>query len=103
MILLLLLAVLFFGIEVNGARSWFGFFGVHLQISELVKPFFIILMANFLSKSKMNMLATEAVVAVLVAAAMSAKAAWTISKVRTVIKTKQVLENTVKANAGAAK
>lgn len=57
LILLLLLAVLFFGTEVNGARSWFGFFGVHLQISELVKPFFIILMANFLSKSKMNMLA----------------------------------------------
>lgn len=51
----------------------------------------------------MNMLATEAVVAVLVAAAMSAKAAWTISKVRTVRKTKQVLENTAKANAGVAK
>lgn len=50
--LLSLLLILFFGVEVNTARSWFSFFGFHLQISEVVKPFYIIIIAYFLSTYK---------------------------------------------------
>lgn len=52
--LLGLLLVLFFGVEVNFAKSWFSFFGVQLQISEVVKPFFILVIAHFLATSKIS-------------------------------------------------
>lgn len=50
--LIALMLVLFFGVEVNAAKSWFSFFGFHLQISEVVKPFYIIVIAYFLSSYK---------------------------------------------------
>lgn len=51
-ILTSLLLLFFFGVEVNGSVSWFNIFGLHLQVSELSKPFFIIIIAWFLSTSK---------------------------------------------------
>lgn len=41
----LLVAVLFFGQEVKGARRWINVFGVGVQPSEFVKPAFVILCA----------------------------------------------------------
>lgn len=52
--LLGLLLVLFFGVEVNFARSWFSFFGVQLQISEVIKPFFILVIAHYLATAKVS-------------------------------------------------
>lgn len=52
--LLLLIGVLLFGDKVNGAKAWFNFGGIHLQPSEIIKPFFIILIAGFLSESKVK-------------------------------------------------
>ncbi len=43
--LVLLVAVLFFGQEVKGARRWINLLGVTVQPSEFVKPAFIILAA----------------------------------------------------------
>lgn len=48
-----LFLVLIFGLRVNASKSWFFLFGVHLQISEFVKPFFIVVIAQFLSSSKL--------------------------------------------------
>lgn len=47
------LVVLFFGTVVNGSKSWLVFFGIHLQVEEFLKPFFIVMMANFLAYSKL--------------------------------------------------
>ncbi|MGI9408184.1 MAG: FtsW/RodA/SpoVE family cell cycle protein, partial [Hyphomicrobiaceae bacterium] len=41
----LIVGVLFFGPEINGARRWVRFLGQSLQPSEFLKPAFIILMA----------------------------------------------------------
>ena len=43
--LVLLVAVLFFGQEVKGARRWINLLGVSVQPSEFVKPAFVILCA----------------------------------------------------------
>lgn len=43
--LVLLVAVLFFGQEVKGARRWMNLLGVSVQPSEFVKPAFVILCA----------------------------------------------------------
>jgi cell division protein FtsW len=47
--LFLMVLVLFFGQEVKGAKRWISIFGFSLQPSELMKPFFSVLMAIFLS------------------------------------------------------
>lgn len=47
-----LLLVLFFGINVNGATSWFRIKSVSFQPSELFKFFYIIFMARTISKAK---------------------------------------------------
>lgn len=52
LIILSFLTVLIFGTVVNGSKSWLIIFGVHLQIEELLKPFFIIVISYFLSYSK---------------------------------------------------
>ncbi len=49
-LVILLALVLIFGIEVNNARSWFDIFGVRIQISEIAKPFFFIVLAVFLTE-----------------------------------------------------
>lgn len=51
-IILMFLVVLTFGTEINSSKSWLVLFGVHLQIEELLKPFFIIVMSYFLAHSK---------------------------------------------------
>lgn len=49
-IILVLLSILFvIGIEAKGAVRWIDIFGVRLQFSEIAKPFFIIVLANYLA------------------------------------------------------
>lgn len=54
LIIAMFLVVLTFGTEINGSKSWLVFFGIHLQIEELLKPLFIIVIAYFLSYSKLS-------------------------------------------------
>jgi rod shape determining protein RodA len=53
LIIVFLLVILAFGTVVNGSKSWLVIFGIHLQVEELTKPFFIIVVAYFLSKAKL--------------------------------------------------
>lgn len=46
------LTVLIFGTVVNGSKSWLVIFGIHFQIEEFLKPFYIIVVAYFLSHSR---------------------------------------------------
>lgn len=51
--MILALALLFIiGFEAKGAIRWFEFFGLKLQFSEIIKPFYIIFLAHFLSTDK---------------------------------------------------
>ena len=47
--IIMLILVLFLGINVNGASSWFKIGPVSMQPSEIFKPFFIIFLANLVS------------------------------------------------------
>lgn len=49
-IIFLLLLLLFIGFEAKGAVRWVSIFGVSIQFSELIKPFYIIVLAYFLSR-----------------------------------------------------
>lgn len=53
-ILLLLGLIFIIGFEAKGAVRWIEIFGVSFQFSELLKPFFIIVFAHFLSKRSHN-------------------------------------------------
>ena len=46
--------VLLFGTEVNGSKSWLVFMGLRVQPEELIKPFFIVFVAYFLSHIKFS-------------------------------------------------
>lgn len=48
--ILLLLSVLFFGVENYGATNWINLFGVQIQPSEFVKILFVFCIASLLSK-----------------------------------------------------
>jgi len=48
---LAMLATLFIGIEVKGARRWFNIFGLSLQGSEFMKPAFIVIVAWLFSEN----------------------------------------------------
>lgn len=50
--IILLVAVLFIGIESRGSVRWFGFFGRGIQFSELLKPFLALSLASFLSRKE---------------------------------------------------
>jgi len=50
--LLLMLATLLFGVQVNGARSWISIAGVSFQVSELTKLTTILAVANYLSSRR---------------------------------------------------
>lgn len=50
--IILLTAVLFFGVESRGSVRWFTIFGVGIQFSELLKPFLAISIASYLSNLK---------------------------------------------------
>ena len=66
--LALLVAVLLFGQEVGGARSWLGVGGLRLQPSELAKVATVLLLARYLAASNRRVLSLKEVgVAALVA------------------------------------
>lgn len=46
----LLLVLFVIGIEARGAVRWIDIFGVRLQFSEIIKPFYIIFLAQFLTR-----------------------------------------------------
>lgn len=49
--MLLSLGLIFLiGIEAKGAVRWIDIFGIRIQFSEVLKPFFIIILAHFLSR-----------------------------------------------------
>ena len=48
----LLLIVFFVGIEARGSARWIEILGFRVQISEVIKPFFIIVVAHFLANLK---------------------------------------------------
>lgn len=51
--MLLSLGLIFIiGIEAKGAVRWIDIFGVRIQFSEVLKPFFIIVLAHFLSRDE---------------------------------------------------
>lgn len=50
LILLLLTLIFIVGFEAKGAVRWIEVFGVSIQFSELLKPFFIVIFAHFLSQ-----------------------------------------------------
>lgn len=50
--ILLLLITLSFGREVNGARSWLGFFGFGIQASEFMKISLILMLASYFHNRK---------------------------------------------------
>lgn len=50
-IMIVLLGVLFLiGIEAKGSVRWIDFFGIRIQFAEIIKPFFILFFADFLTK-----------------------------------------------------
>lgn len=53
-----LLVVLFIGFESRGASRWISIFGFSLQVSEVVKPFFLMFVAWFLANSKSRSVGT---------------------------------------------
>lgn len=57
-ILILLGLIFVIGFESKGAVRWIEIFGVSFQFSELLKPFFIIVFAHFLSKNDSHSFST---------------------------------------------
>lgn len=53
-----LIIVFFVGIEARGSARWLEIFGFRLQVSEVVKPFFLVFIANFLANSNSKSLGT---------------------------------------------
>ncbi|MDO4565378.1 MAG: putative lipid II flippase FtsW [Clostridia bacterium] len=53
--LILLIAVLFFGRELNGGRRWLDLFGISIQPSEVAKFGMIIYMCSFMSRRRDQM------------------------------------------------
>jgi cell division protein FtsW len=52
MMLVLMVAVLFVGVEVKGAHRWMSFFGVSVQPSEFMKPAFVVICAWLFAEHK---------------------------------------------------
>ena len=50
--ILLMIATLLFGIQVNGAKSWISIFGISFQVSELAKISTILAAANYLTSRR---------------------------------------------------
>ena len=48
-LLVILILLLFFGKEINGAKSWFNIMGISLQPSEIMKPVTALAIAKYLS------------------------------------------------------
>lgn len=45
---ILFILLMFFGVEVGGEKNWFDLFGLRFQVSEMIKPFFIIILSSYL-------------------------------------------------------
>ncbi len=56
--LALLLLVFFIGDKTRGSVRWIDIFGLNIQVSEIVKPLFLIFIAYFLSRQKSKNLLT---------------------------------------------
>ena len=54
-LILVLMAVLVFGTEINGAKSWFVIGGFQLQPSEFAKPITALALANLLTSHNYNL------------------------------------------------
>lgn len=52
MFIVLLIATIFFGLEINGSKSWLNLYFFHFQVSELFKVSFILFLAAFLTQNK---------------------------------------------------
>jgi len=52
LMLLLMVAVLFVGVEAKGAHRWLSFFGVSIQPSEFLKPAFVVICAWLFAEHK---------------------------------------------------
>lgn len=52
LMLVMMVAVLFAGVEVKGAHRWLSFFGVSIQPSEFLKPAFVIICAWLFAEHK---------------------------------------------------
>ncbi|WOC16996.1 putative lipid II flippase FtsW [Pseudochrobactrum sp. MP213Fo] len=52
--LILMVAALFFGIEVKGARRWVSLAGISIQPSEFMKPAFVVICAWLFSEQERN-------------------------------------------------
>jgi len=52
LMLVMMVAVLFVGVEVKGAHRWLSFFGVSIQPSEFLKPAFVIICAWLFAEHK---------------------------------------------------
>ena len=50
-----LILVLFFGIEVNNARSWLNIFGLNFQVSEIAKITTLVFLSYFISKYDLDL------------------------------------------------
>jgi len=50
--IILMVLTLFFGVEVNGARSWIRIAGVNFQVSELMKVTTLLAAANYLTSQR---------------------------------------------------
>ena len=62
--LLLMISVLFFGIEVNGARAWFDFGGIRMQPSEMAKFATVLAISNYLSQYGIKLLSVKSMLIV---------------------------------------
>ena len=52
--LILLILVLFYGVEVKGSKRWLNLFLFRFQPIEFIKPFFIVVIAKILSKDSLT-------------------------------------------------
>ncbi|EKD65729.1 MAG: Rod shape-determining protein RodA [uncultured bacterium] len=50
--IILLILILIVGVESRGAVRWFEFFGLRIQFSEIVKPFFAVALSSFLLRKE---------------------------------------------------
>lgn len=53
--ILILVLILFFGVESRGAVRWFELLGISVQFSEILKPALIISLATYLSKHSLSL------------------------------------------------
>ncbi len=48
LIIVVFVLLILLGVEVSGERNWFDLFGLRIQVAEIAKPFFLIVLASYL-------------------------------------------------------